>query len=93
MSVPSTNVRYSQDRIDDAVADDRRVVDLIDDIADRDRGRVGLGRHREAAVGCRDRVRDAGRSQRIGGAVADELSVQRVDLVDEVLDDDDVALA
>ena len=40
-----------EDRIHDLVADDGRVVDLVDDVADRDRGRVRLGRHREAAVG------------------------------------------
>ena len=53
---------------------------------------VRLGGDGEAAVGGRDGVGEAGGGQRIGGAVADDLAVERVELVDVVLDDDDVAL-
>ena len=53
---------------------------------------VGLGGDGEAAVGGGDGVGEAGGGERVDGAVADDLAVQRVELIDVVLDDDDVAL-
>ncbi len=81
-----------QDRIGDAVAGDGGVVDPIDDLADGHRIGIGFGRDREAVVGGGDRVAVARGGQRIGGAVSDDLVVQRIELVDVVLDGDDVAL-
>src|ERR1019366_3844632 len=55
-------------------------------------GGIRLRGHSKTAIHRRNCVGDTGSGQRIGGAVADDLPVQRVDLIDVILDHDDVAL-